>query len=290
MTREIQKDLVFSESEVREIPLDQIEPDKKQLRKEFKQEELEALTESIRENGLIQPILVTTGKGGKYQIVDGERRWRAHTMLAKQAAADSESAEEPIKTIRAIYVDGDSQLLGILGNIARNSYNAMETADALALVKRMLGEDAKDADVAKHIGRSRSIVVEYNSLTKLPPKIQDKARKNSCVPFNKLKSLAASKGTDEEKIAAYEELHKKYSLPKDESPKKNNKKPQSNRETRSVVAVRKKLTTMKGTLSELQFSEKVDPQEKDNLLESLQEIIDAAQSVQQKLTKEWTTV
>lgn len=286
MSKESQNGLVFSESEVREIPLDQIEPDKKQLRKEFKPDELEALAESIKENGLIQPILVTTGKDGKYQIVDGERRWKAHTMLAKQAAADSESPEEPIKTIRAIYVDGDSQLLGILGNIARNSYNAMETADALALVKRILGENATDGDVAKHIGRSRTIVVEYNSLTKLPKKIQDKARRDSCVPFNKLKSLAAKKLSEEEKIVAYEGLHKKYSTPKDKSPKKDDKKPQSSRETRSVVAVRKKLDIMKEALSELQFSEEVDPQEKDNLLKSLQEIIDAAQSVQQKMTKE----
>lgn len=230
MSKESQNGLVFSESEVREIPLDQIEPDKKQLRKEFKPDELEALAESIKENGLIQPILVTTGKDGKYQIVDGERRWKAHTMLAKQAAADSESPEEPIKTIRAIYVDGDSQLLGILGNIARNSYNAMETADALALVKRILGENATDGDVAKHIGRSRTIVVEYNSLTKLPKKIQDKARRDSCVPFNKLKSLAAKKLSEEEKIVAYEGLHKKYSTPKDKSPKKDDKKPQSSRD------------------------------------------------------------
>ena len=283
MSKETQNDLSFPESEVREIPLNQIEADKKQLRKEFKQDELDALAESIKKNGLIQPILVTTGKGGKYQIVDGERRWRAHTMLAKQAKADSESPEEPIKTIRAIYVGGDTELLGILGNIARNSYNAMETADALALVKKMLGEDTTDAEVAKQVGRSRTIVVEYKSLTKLPKKIQDMARQNSCVPFNKLKSLAAQKKlSDEEKIAEYEKLHKDYSAPKKE-PKKAGKKPESNRETRSVVAVRKKLDTMKDALGGLQFSEKVDSKEKDNLLKSLQEIINTAQAVQQKL-------
>ena len=284
MSKETQNDLVFPESEVREIPLGQIEADKKQLRKEFKQDELDALAESIKKNGLIQPILVTTGKGGKYQIVDGERRWRAHTMLAEQATADSESPAKPITTIRAIYVDGDSQLLGILGNIARNSYNAMETADALALVKKILGDDATDAEVAKRVGRSRTIVVEYKSLAKLPKKIQDMARQNSCVPFNKLKSLAAKKKlSDAEKIAEYETLHKKHSAPKNVSPQKTDKKPESNRETRSVAAVRKKLDTMKDALGGLQFSEKVDSKEKDNLLKSLQEIIDTAQAVQQKL-------
>lgn len=153
MIKEIQSAPVFPESEVRGIPLDQIEPDKNQLRKEFKPDELEALAASIKENGLIQPILVTSGKDGKYQIVDGERRWRACTMLVEQTTAVSEPTEE-VRTIRAIYVSGDNQLVGILGNIARNSYNPMEMADALALVKRMLGAEAKDADVAKHIGLS----------------------------------------------------------------------------------------------------------------------------------------
>ena len=269
--------LAFKAHEIREIPLDRIEPDKKQLRKEFKQDELEALAESIKDNGLIQPILVTTGKDGKYQIVDGECRWRAHNMLAEQGGQ--------VGTIRAIYVDGDSQLLGILGNIARDSYNPMETADALALVKKILGDDAKDADVAKHIGRSRTIVVEYNSLLKLPKKVQEKARKDSCVPFNKLKSLAASKGTDEEKIAAYDGMHKKYSASKtdDKSKKADGKQPQS-RETRSVVAVRKKLDTIKMALDGVQFGEKVDNSEKENFLKSLQEIIATAQTVQQKLS------
>lgn len=286
MTKETQNGLVFPESEVREVPLNQIEADKNQLRKEFKPDELEALAASIRDNGLIQPILVTSGKNGKYQIVDGERRWRACTILAKQAADHSGSPEEKVTTIRAIYVDGDSQLLGILGNIARNSYNPMETADALALAKKMLGPDAKDADVAKHISRSRSIVVEYNSLIKLPKKIQDKARKDSCVPFNRLKSLAASKGTDEQKIADYEELHKKYSADKAVvRPKKKDDKQSQSKETRSIVAMRKKLDTMKMALDSVQFDEKVDDKEKENFLKSLQEIINTAQAVQQKLTK-----
>jgi len=160
----------------------------------------------------------------------------------------------------------------------------METADALALVKKILGDDATDAEVAKRVGRSRTIVVEYKSLAKLPKKIQDMARQNSCVPFNKLKSLAAKKKlSDAEKIAEYETLHKKHSAPKNVSPQKTDKKPESNRETRSVAAVRKKLDTMKDALGGLQFSEKVDSKEKDNLLKSLQEIIDTAQAVQQKL-------
>lgn len=114
MSKETQNGLSFPESEVREIPLDQIEPDKNQLRKEFKPDELEALAASIKENGLIQPILVTSGKDGKYQIVDGERRWRACTMLVEQTTAVSEPSEE-VRTIRAIYVSGDNQLVGILG-------------------------------------------------------------------------------------------------------------------------------------------------------------------------------
>jgi ParB family chromosome partitioning protein len=244
MTQETQQTPEFSTDEIRSIPIDLIEPDKNQLRKEFREDELEALAKTIEKDGQIQPILVTKGKAGKYKIVDGERRWRAFKKLVDQAKADTESQIEPPSTIKAIYVEEENQLVSILGNIARNSYNPMELAYAIALITERLGTDATDDDVAGRIGKSRTIVVEYNSLLKLPEKIREKARKNSCVPFNRLKALAASKTPPDEKIKAYEELHKKYSVEKQKSDK-DDSRPNSNRETRSVIAIRKKLDTMK---------------------------------------------
>jgi len=277
MSVETENPLAFDANEIREIPLEQIEPNKEQIRKEFNPDELAVLAESIKRQGLKVPIHVATGREGKYKIVDGERRWRALNMLAEKG--------EQIATIRAMYADGDSQLIGILGNIARSSYNPMETADALALVKKLLGESVKDDEVAKHVGRSRTIVVEYNSLLKLPKKIQEKARNDSCVPFNKLKSLAASKMGADEKVVVYDALHKKYSTGKTtDKPKDADGKQSQSRETRSVIAVRKKLDSMKSALDGVQLGEKVDDSEKENFLKSLQEIIETAQAVQQKLS------
>lgn len=281
MTKESQHPLAFPKNEIRDIPLDQIEPDKDQIRKEFDRISMDALEESIKAEGLKYPIIVTAGEDGKYRIVDGERRWRAHKMLVK-------SSKKRFATIRAIFENDESQLLGILGNIARSSYNPMETADAYALIKKILGQDGKDVkdeDVAKYVGKSRSIVVEYNSLLKLPKEIQERARKHSCVPFNKLKKLAANpKMSDEEKIAAYDDLWDKYTDTQSHEPEEQDDKQPQSRETRSVIAVRKKLDTMKEALGGVQFTDKVDGQEKENFLKSLQEIIETAQAVQQKLS------
>ena len=277
MNQDAQNVLKFPVSEVREVPLDQIEPDKTQPRKEFKTEEL---IESIKVKGQLYPILLTTGDKGKYKIVDGERRWRAYKILAGQAKDNAELAGKDFTKIRAIYVDGDSQLLGILGNIVRNSYNPMETADALALIKKSLGKEAKDADVGKQTGKSRSIVVEYLSLLKLPKGVQDKARQDSCVPFRRLKSLAASKDSESIKMASYNKLHKKYSTPKP-APKAD-KTSTHNRATRSFIAVRKKVDGINDALEKIKF-EGVDESERQELVVSLQETIKTAQDLLSKL-------
>ena len=269
----------LSSDKIHEIPLDQIERDEGQLRKEFKPDELEALAESIKNEGQIQPILVTKGKDGKYKIVDGERRWRAFNRLVEQAQADT----EPLSTIKAIYVEEENQLVSIIGNIVRNNYNPMETADAIALIKKALGDDVKDIEIAKRIGKGRTTIVEYISLLKLPKEIQEKARKDSCVPHRRLVVLARDKKKSPQvKIAEYDKLHKKYEAER-EKEKKSNSKSLQNMETRSVVAVWKKLEDMKTLLEGVKFTDKVDKKEKDVFKKSLQEIIDTAQTTLNKL-------
>ena len=284
MTQDAQKEVDFSEKDkIHEIPLGRIEQDKKQPRKEFKEDEL---AESIKTNGQIQPILITKGNADKYKIVDGERRWRALNKLVEQVKDDAKLVKK-FSSIRAIYVEEDNQLSGIVGNIARNSYNPMETADAFELLKILLGKDAKDDDVGKHVGKSRSLVAEYNSLLKLPKKIQEKARLDSCVPFRKLKVLAADKKMQEsDKIVEYDKLHEEYTQKRgqDKQKKTDGKQPQT-RETRSVVAVRKKLDEMKSALDGVRFGGKVDKGERDNLMKSLQAIIDTAEATIQRLSE-----
>jgi len=282
MTYDVYNELKFPANEICELFLDQIEPDEDQIRKEFKADEIEALAESIKHDGQIQPILVTQGQDGKYKIVDGERRWRALNKLAEQAGAGT----EPAHTIRAMYTDEDNRLVSILGNIVRNNYNPMETADAIALIKRMIGKDAKDLDVAKRIGKSRSIIVEYNSLLNLPIRIQEKARADSCVPFHKLKVLAADKRkSDQEKIAEYDKLHEQYATEREKAKKKKTHgKALQTTETRAVVAVRKKLDEIRSALDSVHFGDKVDGDEKEQFIKSLEEIVEIARATLQRLS------
>ena len=278
--------LLSDKNKIHEIPLDKVEPDKDQLRKEFRDDEIKALAETIKSDGQIQPILVTKGKDGKYKIVDGERRWRAFNLLAKQTDLN-ESQSEPPLTIKAIYVEQDNKLLGILGNILRNSYNPMETADAIALVRNQLGKNVSDEDVAKRIGKSRSLIAEYKSLLNLPKEIQEKARKNSYVPFRKLKTLAPdNEKTSKQKIAEYDKLHEKYEIlwliktgkekkAKSENPKK--------MDVRKAFAVQKKLEGVKSIIKDFSFGKEVEKADRDNFKASLQELIDAANAALQKL-------
>ena len=192
--------------------------------------------------------------------------WRAFNGLVEQAKADPESQTKAPSTIKAIYVEGENQLISIIGNIVRNSYNP--------------------ADIAKRIGKSRSIIVEYNSLLKLPKKIQEKARVDSCIPFRRLKILAADKKKSEpEKIAEYDKLHKKNTAKREQGKETKIKdKPSQTKETRSVAAVRKKLEGMKSALDSVQFGDKVDKDEKNNFMKSLQEIINTAQIALKRLS------
>ena len=285
MSKAVQKELKFAENEIREIPLNQIEPDKNQIRKEFNQAELDSLIESIKNDGQIQPILVTKGSDGNYQIVDGERRWRALNNLVEQVKDDAGLIAKFSK-IKAIYVEESNELRNILGNMLRNNYNPIETADAIASIKRILGDNAKDIDIAKRIGKSRTTVVGYNSLLNLPTKIQDRARLDSCVPLRKLITLAADKTKSAaEKIAQYDELHKKYVALRDTGKeKKVYSKSLQTMDTRKVAGFRKKLDDMKSDLGNLKFGGKLDTTEKSSFLKSLKEIIDTAQATLKRLT------
>ena len=266
----------LSEKEVHSIRLEDLEKGDGQVREEFKPDELKALTESIKARGQVQPILITKGNNKPYQIVDGERRWKAYKKIAEQAKIDENTdLETKFSTIKAIYVEGDNKLLGILGNIARDDYNPMEMADALSFLKKSLGKDATDADVGKLTDKSRSLVTEYLSLLKLPKKIKSDAIKDSCVPFNKLKILAASEGSEAEKLDKYKELHKKYS-----TAKKATKEASQTMPNRRATAVYTRINKINETLEsgDIEF-DKVDDSIKIDLVKSLEATKIAAQNL-----------
>ena len=142
-------------SKLLEIPLDKIVRDEDQPRKSFDQDALQALADSIKTNGVLQPIVVTR-KEDKYQIVAGERRFRA----AKLAQLD---------TIPAIVrtLDAQNRLeLSVIENAQREDLNAIELATAYAKLKSQFNLSPKE--IGERIGKSESSIVNTLRLLNLP--------------------------------------------------------------------------------------------------------------------------
>ena len=144
---------------VRELFVDQIQRNPEQPRRMFKAEDLEELTASIRERGVISPIVVRPAPGGsegEYQIVAGERRWRASQKAGR-------------RTIPGVVRDLDDlevMEIALIENIQRADLNALEEARGYAAMEARFGRGA-DA-IAKVVGKSRSHVANTMRLMRLP--------------------------------------------------------------------------------------------------------------------------
>ena len=142
------------------IPIDSIEINPFQPRKSFQESELTDLANSIQSLGLIQPITVRTLGGNQYQIISGERRWRASKLAG-------------LVDIPAYIRIADDQAMmemALVENIQRTDLNSLEIAFAY---KRLLEEfDLTHETVAERVGKNRSTITNYLRLLKLPPTIQ----------------------------------------------------------------------------------------------------------------------
>ena len=149
-----------------EIALDLIETNPFQPREYFAPEALEELAESIRVQGIIQPITVRRISAKKYQIISGERRFQATRMAG-------------LKTIPSFVRTADDQQMiemALIENIQRENLNAIEIALSY---KRLMEEcDLKQEDLGARVGKNRSTVTNYMRLLKLPPHIQVAIRDN----------------------------------------------------------------------------------------------------------------
>ncbi len=144
-----------------QLKLTQIEPNKKQPRKDFDKEKIDILAESIKEHGLIQPIVVMEAKPGRYIIVAGERRWRA----AKQAGL----REVPV-VIRD-YTEEEAAEIALIENLQREDLNPVE--EALGYKALMDEFKMTQEEVSHKIGKSRSAIANTIRLLALEEKILD---------------------------------------------------------------------------------------------------------------------
>ena len=147
-------------SNLNEVEIAQIEPNPNQPRREFDQEALQELASSIRELGIIQPITIRKMEAQKYQIIAGERRWRASQLAG-------------LTTIPAYIVsveDQNAMEMALVENIQREDLNAIE----IALAYQHLAESGgmTQAKISERVGKSRAAVTNYMRLLKLPAQVQ----------------------------------------------------------------------------------------------------------------------
>ena len=141
---------------LQEIPAGLIAPNPNQPRRRFDEEALQALADSVSEKGVLQPVLVRPVAGGRYELVAGERRWRAAGIAG-------------LETVPAIVEERDdasSLEAAIIENMARADLNPVEEARAVAALVEELGLTKKA--VGKSVGRSRSAISNLLRILELP--------------------------------------------------------------------------------------------------------------------------
>ena len=144
---------------VNALPVQKIEPNPLQPRKLFEEEELQELADSIAQHGLIQPITVRKGENGYYQIIAGERRWRAARMAG-------------LRTVPVVVIEADDRKameLALIENLQRQDLNPME--EAMGYKQLMEEYGMTQEQVAERVAKSRPAVANSLRLLSLPPSI-----------------------------------------------------------------------------------------------------------------------
>lgn len=176
---------------VTKLPLQKVEPNPNQPRKHFDEEELQALSDSIAEHGLLQPLAVREMPEGYYQIIAGERRWRAARMAGL--------AEVPVVVIEAD--DRTVMELALIENLQRQDLNPMEEAEGYRVLMDDFGLTQEQA--AARVGKSRPAVTNALRLLALPEEVRalvvdgtlsaGHARAVLSIPDERLQKAAAQK-------------------------------------------------------------------------------------------------
>ena len=151
-----------ADSEIRRLKVASISPNPLQPRRSFTDAELDELAASIKENGLLQPLVVrpTPGAQDRFELVAGERRFRAVTRLGW----------EEVSAVVRDATDETLLVLALVENLQREALNPLEEAEGY----RMLGDrfSLTQADIAKAVGKDRSTVANFMRLLNLPPSVR----------------------------------------------------------------------------------------------------------------------
>ncbi len=172
----------YEDGSYRNVPVDLVRPNPSQPRQFFDPESLGELAESIRQKGVLQPILVQRGADGEIFLVAGERRLRAAKMAG-------------LKVVPAILTKGNAAEIALIENLQREDLKPVEEAEALARMVREFGYTQEQ--LARVIGKARSTVTESLSLTRLPEAIKEECRRADTVSRRALVEVAKQESAEE---------------------------------------------------------------------------------------------
>ena len=173
---------------LKNLKITEVEPNRNQVRKNFDQEALEELAESIKEYGLIQPIVVTK-KDNYYSIVAGERRWRASKIAG-------------LKEIPAIIREDDEKInaeISLIENMQREDLNPIEKATGIKTLMDNYG--MSQDEIAKKLGKAKSTIINWTRVLNLDPRVLEMVKEGK-ISEGHCKALLAITDLDKQYIAA----------------------------------------------------------------------------------------
>ena len=207
----------IADKPITEARVADIEPDKDQPRRDFDEEALYALAESIKQHGVISPIVVCKTEGERYRIIAGERRWRASKLAGL----------ETMPVIVREYTDAQISEISLVENLQREDLNPLE--EALGYRKLMDKYGLKQEEVANKVSKSRSAVANALRLLSLPEGVLDFVKTGelsagharTLIPLEKPDDIMAAANkviTEELSVRQTEELVKKLKAVKKDKP------------------------------------------------------------------------
>lgn len=258
------------------LPIQKLEPNRAQPRRDFDEAALGELAASISEHGLIQPIAVRPMENGYYQIIAGERRWRASRLAGLK--------EVPVNIIEAD--DQTAAELTLIENLQREDLNPMEEARGYEAL--MTGFGMSQEEAAKSVGKSRPAVANALRLLKLPKSIVSLVEDGS-LSAGHARALIPLPSEELQKEAAQKIMEQQLSVRQTEALVKRMLKPQSEPEPESILRVDYYKECEKSLSKRLGRGVHIQPGKKKGIFqleyygqEDLQQLMDALETLGRK--------
>ncbi len=173
----------------REVEIERLTPSRFQPRRDFSESALAELARSIKEQGIVQPIVVVS-RGEKFEIVAGERRWRAAALAGLERV--------PI-TVREKSSDRDLLEAGLVENLQREDLNVLEAAEAYSRLRDEF--QLTQEKIAERVGKERATVANTLRILKLPVTVKEKVRAGALSAGHARALVALASADDQERLA-----------------------------------------------------------------------------------------